>query len=145
MTVTTMGSIAALFVKLKAALPKRQAWDADDGYPFFGNPLIRIVASLSLAVILASVVAAYVFIVRSGSDTIVLHYNSYFGVDIVGTPKQSYFLPGMAAVFLSVNLVLAARFYAGRERIAAHMLLFAALFASVSSGIAIAALSFINT
>lgn len=140
-----MDPIVSLFIKLKAFLPKRRSWDSDDGYPFLGNPLIRIVAAFSLSVILVSVAAVYFFIVRSGNGVIVLHYNSYFGVDIVGTPRQSYFLPAAATVFFLANAVLAARFYARRERIAAHMLLFAALFVSVSSGIAIAALSFINT
>ena len=136
---------ASFLGRVKAFLPQRRPWDADDGYPFLGNPLVRIVVSVSTVVILLSVAAAYLFIVRGGNDTIVLHYNSYFGVDIVGAPWQSLFLPAMAAVFLLSNTVLAARFYAGRERIAAHMLLFAALFVSVSSGIAIATLSFINT
>jgi regulator of protease activity HflC (stomatin/prohibitin superfamily) len=140
-----MDSPVSFLGRLKAFLPKRRPWDADDGYPFLGNPLVRIVISVSVTAILLSVAAAHFFIVRSGSDTIVLHYNSYFGVDIVGVPGQSFFLPVVAAVFLLANVILAARFYAGRERIAAHMLLFAALFVSVSSGIAVATLSFINT
>ncbi len=142
---TPMDILVSFFGRVKAFLPKRRPWDADDGYPFLGNPLVRIVVSVSAVAILLSAVAAYFFIVRNGSDTIVLHYNSYFGVDIVGAPAQSFFLPAVATVFLLANTVLAARFYAGRERIAAHMLLFAALFVSVSSGIAVATLSFINT
>jgi len=131
--------------KLASLLPKRKTWDSDDGYPFLGNPLVRIMVAFSLVTILVACAAAYFFIARSGNDTIVLHYNAYFGVDIVGSPGQAFFLPGVAAVFLLANMILAARFYGGRERIAAHMLLFAALFVSVSSGIAIAALSFVNT
>jgi regulator of protease activity HflC (stomatin/prohibitin superfamily) len=137
--------VSFLSEKLASLLPHRKTWDSDDGYPFSRNPLVRIVIAFSLVVILAACVAAYFFIVRVGNETIVLHYNAYFGVDIVGSPGQAFFLPGVATVFLLANVILAARFYAGRERIAAHMLLFAALFVSVSSGIAIAALSFINT
>lgn len=137
--------MTSLFGKLSSFLPKRRIWDSDKGYPFLGNPLVRIVVMLSAVIIAASSLAAYFFIVRNGGDTIVLHYNAYFGIDIVGAPKQSFLFPGMAVIFLFANMVLAARLYTGRERIAAHMLLFAALFVSVSSGIAIAVLSFINT
>jgi hypothetical protein len=140
-----MERIRLIFGKLSAVLSGRRTWDADDGYPFLGNPLVRMVVAFSILIVLAAAAAAYVFIVRNGSGTIILHYNSYFGVDIVGFPEQTYFLPVMAALFLAGNVFLASRFYAGRERIAAHMLLFAALFVSASFGIAVATLSFINT
>ena len=140
-----MGIFGSFFEKLKERLSRQMAWDADDGYPFFGNPLVRLIAAFSVAVIIGSFGAVYLFIVRGGGDTIVLHYNAYFGVDIVGAPEQTYFLPGMAVFFFLVNLILAARFYEGRERIASHMLLFSGLFIALSSGVAVAALSFINT
>ncbi|NTW15536.1 MAG: hypothetical protein HGA38_04210 [Candidatus Moranbacteria bacterium] len=119
--------------------------ETDDGATFFGNPLVLSLLSASTAIILLSFVATYVFVMRGASGTIVLHFNVYFGVDIVGSPWQALLIPGMALLFLLLNLPLAYRFYAVRERVAAHILLFASFFAALLSGVVTAALSLINS
>lgn len=117
----------------------------DEGFPFFGNPLVRALALSSLLVVILSFLAVAIFIVRGGSETIILHYNVYFGVDIVGAPWQAFFIPVAAMLFFSANLVLARRFYLARERVASHMLLFTSFFSALSGAIATGALSFINS
>lgn len=119
--------------------------DADEGSSFFGNPLVRSLLSASAAIILLSFAATYLFVMRGADGTIVLHFNVYFGVDIVGSPWQALLIPGMSLLFLLLNVPLAYRFYAVRERVAAHILLFASFFAALLSGVATAALSLINS
>lgn len=119
--------------------------DADEGTTFFRNPLVRSLISASVAIIIASFFAVFLFVIRGSDGTIVLHFNVYFGVDIVGSPWQALLIPGMAMIFLLLNVALAYRFYSFRERVAAHILLFAALLSALSAGVVTAALSFINS
>lgn len=119
--------------------------DADEGATFFGNPLVRSLIAASSAIILFSFAAIYFFVIRGSSGTIVLHFNVYFGVDIVGSPWQALLIPAMSLLFLLLNIGLAYRFYVVRERVAAHILLFAAFLSALSAGVVTAALSFINS
>ncbi len=119
--------------------------DADEGATFFRNALVRSLLAASSAIILASFVAMYLFVVRGAEGAIVLHFNVYFGVDIVGSPLQALLIPGMALLFLVLNTVLAHRFYSVRERVAAHILLFTSFLSALSAGVVTAALSFINS
>ncbi|NTW75839.1 MAG: hypothetical protein HGB34_02965 [Candidatus Moranbacteria bacterium] len=119
--------------------------DADEGSTFFANPLVRSLIAASSAIISFSFVAIYLFVIRGSSGTIVLHFNVYFGVDIVGSPWQALLIPAMSLLFLLLNIGLAYRFYVVRERVAAHILLFAAFLSALSAGVVTAALSFINS
>ena len=58
---------------------------------------------------------------------IILHYNVYFGVDLIGDYRQAYILPLIGIILLVVNLLLAIYFYAQKERIASYILMIAAL------------------
>lgn len=117
----------------------------DDGFSFSENPLVRFSSSLSLFLIALSAIAAYVFVVRGEEGTIVLHYNSYFGVDIVGDPWQVLLVPASALSFFLIDFILARKLYLMRERIAAHIILFSSFFAALSGTVAVAALSSINS
>jgi hypothetical protein len=119
--------------------------DADEGTTFFKNPLVRALISASSAIILFSFAAVSFFVLRGADGTIVLHFNVYFGVDIVGSPWQALLIPGTSLLFLLLNVALAHRFYAVRERVAAHILLFASFLSALSAGVVAAALSFINS
>jgi hypothetical protein len=119
--------------------------DVDEGTTFFGNPLVRSLIVASAVFILFSFAAIYFFVVRGSSGTIVLHFNVYFGVDIVGNPRQAFLIPTIALLFLVLNIGLAYRFYVVRERVAAHILLFAAFLSTLFAGVVTAALSFINS
>lgn len=114
-------------------------------FRFSENPLVRFSVSVSVLLIAVSAIAAYVFVVRGEEGAIVLHYNAYFGVDIIGDPWQVLLIPASALSFLAVDFLLARKLYAMRERIAAHIILFSGFFSALSGSIAVAALSFINS
>jgi hypothetical protein len=63
---------------------------------------------------------------------IILHYNVYFGVDMIGDYRQAYFLPLTGLVLFVINLFLAIYFYAKKERIASYILLMATLMIQLS-------------
>ena len=42
--------------------------------------------------------------VRNFSDLIFLHYNIYFGIDLIGDWRQIFLRPVLAAIFLTINL-----------------------------------------
>jgi hypothetical protein len=107
---------------------------------FFHNPIVQWVMIVAIFVNLADWAALAVFI-RPVDFPLILHYNVYFGVDIIGSWWQSYFLAFTGSVILIVNAVLSYFFYGRKERIASYVLLLAALF--VQAGIAIAAASII--
>lgn len=117
----------------------------DEGFSFSENPLVRFSSSLSLLLIALSAIASYALIIRGEEGTIVLHYNAYFGVDIVGDPWQVLLVPLSALSFFLIDFILARKLYSMRERIAAHVVLFSSFFAALSGAIAVAALSSINS
>jgi hypothetical protein len=119
--------------------------ETDDGTVFSGNPLVRSLVTASFLIDVASLSGMYFFVVRGAGNVVVLHFNVYFGVDIVGSPWQALLIPGMSLLFLILNIPLAYRFYAVRERVAAHILLFASFFAALSTAVVTAAISFINS
>jgi hypothetical protein len=57
----------------------------------------------------------------------ILHYNVYFGVDIFGNWKETFFSPIIGLILLLVNAVLGAHFYKNKERVASYLLLIGAL------------------
>ncbi len=102
---------------------------------FLRNPIVQWLLIASLFINLADW-AALAFFIRPVDFPIILHYNVYFGVDIIGGWWQAYFLPFTGAVILLVNAVLAHFFYGRKERIASYVLLMAAL--AIQAGVAIA-------
>jgi hypothetical protein len=88
--------------------------------------------------------AALLFFVRPIDLPMVLHYNVYLGVDVIGDWWQMYFLPIIADIFFVVNTILAYIFYQKKERLAAYIFLLASFFVQAGIGIAIAGLVMIN-
>ena len=84
------------------------------------------------------------FFIRPVDFPIVLHYNVYFGVDVIGAWWQVYFLPLIGLVILLVNSVLGYLFYGQKERIVGHLLLLAAFIVQISLTIAVASVLLIN-
>ena len=58
---------------------------------------------------------------------IILHYNVYFGVDMMGDYKEAFILPLIGIILLLINLFLSLFLYEKKERIASYLLLMAAL------------------
>jgi hypothetical protein len=85
-----------------------------------------------------------IFYIRPIDLPIVLHYNVYLGVDVIGDWWQAYFLPVISNLFLLVNTILAYLFYQKKERLAAYIFLLASFFVEAGILIAISGLLIIN-
>lgn len=110
---------------------------------FFRSELVHWVLVGTLLLNLAIWIATFFFI-RPADFPIILHYNVYFGVDILGDWKEIYFLPGMSTALALVNLLSAFLAYRQKERIAAYLLLLGAFLVQVGVAIGLACLIRIN-
>ena len=116
---------------------------SDKGVAFFDNTLVRLLLVISLVpVILGLGLLAY--FVRPNEASIVLHYNVYFGVDLLGVWWQAYMLPLLGLSFLLGHFFLAKRFYLSAERIACYLVLLASGMFSFGMLIASISIAFIN-
>lgn len=110
----------------------------DVGIPFFKNDIVRILLLLALFPLLASfiVLGSTIFPI---SIPLILRYNVYFGVSLLGDWWQVYVFP-IAGVFLYVvHMLLAQHYYSLRERIASYLVLLASFF--MGSGIMLIAIA----
>ena len=87
---------------------------------------------------------AIAYFIRPVDFPIILHYNVYFGVDVIGAWWQMYFLPLIGLVILCVNAVLGNLFYQQKERIVAHLLMLATFIVQICITIAVSSLLLIN-
>lgn len=111
--------------------------------PFFQSRIVQWLLFFSALVNLIGWLALRFFL-WSGEDFIILHYNVYFGVDWRGLPRESFFLPLVGLILLVINFLAAFYFYAHKERIAAYIILMAALMAQLSLLISIISVIVIN-
>ncbi len=63
---------------------------------------------------------------------IILHYNVYFGVDMLGGWKNLFLLPATGLILFLINFFLSLYFYKRKERIAGYLLLIATLMIQLS-------------
>ena len=84
------------------------------------------------------------YFIRPVDFPIILHYNVYFGVDILGSWWESYFLPLVGVLFLAINSILGYFFYQRKERIATYLFLLGAFIVQVGVLIAEASIVKIN-
>jgi hypothetical protein len=110
---------------------------------FFKNRVVLWITIASLTINLANWIMLWIFI-KPVDYSIILHYNVYFGVDMTGSWKSVFFLPGVGLLLFLVNFFLAFYFYRRLERIACHILLMAGLMAQLSLIIANISVILIN-
>ncbi|MEK7494431.1 MAG: hypothetical protein AAB519_01960 [Patescibacteria group bacterium] len=117
--------------------------DAEKGVRFWQNTIVRFLLFFAILPIISSLIVL-AFFIRPRETSIVLHYNVYFGVDVLGAWWQTYLLPLLGLFFFVVHTFLAAHFYQRTDRVASYLLLLAA--GLISAGVLIASLSvaFIN-
>ena len=84
------------------------------------------------------------FFIRPVDFSIILHYNVYFGVDVIVSWWQVYFLPFIGLIILSINTILGYFFYQKKERIIAHLLMLATFIAQIGITVAVASLLIMN-
>ncbi|TXH07120.1 MAG: hypothetical protein E6Q06_03690 [Candidatus Moraniibacteriota bacterium] len=99
-------------------------------------------AGLIIQVGLLGIIA---FFIRPSSDPLILRYNAFFGVDLLGTWWQVYLIPGISLLFFIGNLGLAALLARRSAYLAATILCYGSLLIIFSGAIAVAALVSINS
>jgi hypothetical protein len=112
-------------------------------HEFFESGLVHwvLIGSLIINVLNWGFIA---FFIRPVDFPIILHYNVYFGVDVIGPWWQVYSLPLIGLMILGVNTVLGYLFYQKKERIVAHLLMLATFIAQIGISVAVASLLIIN-
>jgi hypothetical protein len=122
---------------------ERTLTQSDKGVAFFNNTLVRLLVVISLVPVLLGL-GLLAYFVRPNEASIVLHYNVYFGVDLLGVWWQAYMLPFIGFCFLLGHFFLAKRFYQSAERIACYLVLLASGMFSFGTLIAGISIAFIN-
>lgn len=84
------------------------------------------------------------FFIRPVDFPLILHYNVYFGVDVIGFWWQVYFLPLIGLMILLVNAFLGYHFYSQKERSVAHLLMLATFISQIAVTIATTCIIMIN-
>jgi hypothetical protein len=84
------------------------------------------------------------FFVSTQQSVVILHYNVYFGVDLIGERWQAFLIPSFSLAFVAVNTLLAGWLYAKGERMASYMLLFASCAVGAGTFFACASIALIN-
>lgn len=106
---------------------------------------------LQIFLVLASLVsnvlswALLFFLIGFGTETVVFHYNAYFGVDLTARAWQLTLLPATGLLIFVGNMTLAFEFFRRREQSVALSVSIMSLFAQVSVLIAVVALISVNT
>lgn len=113
--------IAAKILSSKPALSIK-AFFAEE---YFQSSIAVCLMVLSLVTNLANWLILKIFI-QPIDLPIILHYNVYFGVDMMGNYKEAYVLPLIGMILLLVNFFLSKYLYEKKERIASYLLLMAA-------------------
>lgn len=109
---------------------------------FWTDPVIFF--SIVLAFLANAGIWAALFWTAVPTDApIILHYNIYFGVDVVGNWKSLFFMPALAAGLLVLNLMLS-RFFYYKERLASYLFAAAALVLQLLMAVGVVAAILIN-
>lgn len=110
---------------------------------YFKSAIVLWLIILSLSVNLSEWIILKIF-VRPVDFPIILHYNVYFGVDMVGNYKSVFIVPLIGLALFLVNSILSIYFYRRKERIASYLLLMAAFMIQLSLFVAALSIIIIN-
>ncbi len=110
---------------------------------YFQSYIVLWLLALSIVANIANWAVLKIFI-KPVDFPIILHYNVYFGVDMVGNWGQVYFLPSLGVGLLLINSILSIYFYYRKERIASYLILLATLMIQLSLIVASTSVIIIN-
>ena len=110
---------------------------------YFRNAIILWLLALSFLINLANVISLAV-LVKPVDFPIILHYNVYFGVDVLDSWEKVYIVPLIGFFLFIVNTLLGLYFYNKKERIASHVLAIANLMIQLSLLVASVGIILIN-
>jgi hypothetical protein len=109
---------------------------------FWTDPVIFFLIILSILVNVGLWIVLLRTVTPTDSD-IILHYNIYFGVDVVGNWMSLFFMPLLAAGILFLNAILS-RFFYYKERLVSYLFAGAALIVQLLMAVGIASAIIIN-
>lgn len=113
------------------------------GASFLENAFIKNFLLGSILLLVAGWGILFYFI-RPRETPLILHYNVYFGVDLLGSWWQAYLLQGVATFLLLIHIFLAYSFYQKKDRFASYILLLATNFVLFGVALAGASIAYIN-
>ncbi|MCX6763039.1 MAG: hypothetical protein NT093_04675 [Candidatus Moranbacteria bacterium] len=109
---------------------------------YWTDPVIFF--SLVFAILVnAGLWAALFWTVAPTDVPIILHYNIYFGVDVIGGWKSLFFMPTLAAALLFLNVVLSRYFYY-KEKMVAYLFAGTALILQILMAVGVISAIIIN-
>jgi len=126
--------------KPKGLMLKSRSFFAQE---YFRNPIVLWLLALSLLINIISIVILAIF-VKPVDFPIILHYNVYFGVDVLDGWEKVYLMPAIGIFLLLVNTFLGLYFFNCKERIAGHILMIANLMIQLSLLVASISIILIN-
>jgi hypothetical protein len=115
----------------------------DDIRQFFKNKLLLTLFGSAFLINIFNFLFLFYF-VRGLNNLIILHYNVYLGVDLMGESNQVFLIPVVGAFFAVINLVLAIYFFSKKERMLSHILSLTTFIAQLGISIAGGALILVN-
>jgi len=110
---------------------------------YFRNAILLWLLTLSFLINLANVISLAI-LVKPVDFPIILHYNVYFGVDVLNSWEKVYIMPLIGFFLFIVNTLLGIYFYKQKERIASHVLAIANLMVQLSLLVASVGIILIN-
>ena len=115
----------------------------ENGVTFLGNAFIKNFLLGALLLLLIGW-GMLIYFIRPRETPLILHYNVYFGVDLLGTWWQAYVLQGVASLLFLLHTALGYSFYRKKERFAADILLLATTLSLFGVAGPSASIAFIN-
>lgn len=110
---------------------------------FIRNPLIASLFGVSFFIFLANIGSLF-FFVKDFNKVVILHYNVFLGIDLVGSGKHVFLMPLVGLFFLCINFALAHHFFNRKERIISHMLSLTSFIVQLGIGVATIAFIVVN-
>lgn len=115
----------------------------DDIKQFFKNKLLVSLFISSFLINISNFLFLFYFI-KKLNNLIILHYNVYLGVDLMGESNQLLLIPAIGAFFAVVNLILAIYFFSKKERMLSHILSLTTLIAQLGISVASGSMILVN-
>lgn len=115
----------------------------DEIKQFFKNNLLVTIFGLSFLISILNFTFSFYF-VKKLNNLVILHYNVYLGVDLMGESDQIYLISIVGFLFGLINLLLAIFFFFKKERMLSHILSLATLIIQLGVSVASGALILVN-
>jgi hypothetical protein len=110
---------------------------------YFRNPLNIWLIIFNFVINSANWAILLIF-VEPVDFSIILHYNVYFGVDVIGDWRKIFLLPALGIFLFFLNLSLAIYFYKQEEKTASYILMLVSVLIQINLMIASTTLTLIN-